>query len=113
MRAVDAPSVVNVEARLDLKRKVEGMMAGYVSGVGCADGSLYRRMTQAGLRGVNPLLQLAIFDDLVQEGFLRQIVEGWLRPEDAGPWRVAEARARADRTFFIARPFHCAVGVKV
>jgi hypothetical protein len=38
--------------------------------------------------------------------------ENTLRPEDAPEWQHAVAHAQAEGTFFIAQPFHCAVGTK-
>jgi hypothetical protein len=35
-----------------------------------------------------------------------------LDPAETAAWRAAVAAAERDGTFFIAQPFHCAVGVK-
>jgi hypothetical protein len=35
-----------------------------------------------------------------------------LSPEELKEWRVAVDQAEAEGTFFIATPFHCAVGTK-
>jgi hypothetical protein len=35
-----------------------------------------------------------------------------LSPEEAKEWRNAVSQAEAEGTFFIATPFHCAVGTK-
>jgi hypothetical protein len=36
-----------------------------------------------------------------------------LKPEEVNEWRKAIAQADVEGTFFIAQPFHCAVGTKV
>jgi len=35
-----------------------------------------------------------------------------LSPEDTHAWQAAVAQATAAGTFFVATPFHCAVGVQ-
>jgi len=35
-----------------------------------------------------------------------------LNPEETEEWRTAVAQAVADKTYFIAQPFHCAIGTK-
>ena len=44
-------------------------------------------------------------------GFESQIIAG-LTAEETAEWYTSAAAAKADDTFFIASPFHCAVGTK-
>jgi hypothetical protein len=46
---------------------------------------------------------------------LQQIQAGilpMLSPEETDIWQRAVAQAEADGTFFVTRPYHCAVGTK-
>ena len=36
----------------------------------------------------------------------------WLQREEADEWRAAVVQAEAEGTFFVAQPFHCAVGTR-
>jgi hypothetical protein len=79
---------------------------------GCADGSLYRRMIGAKLGQVDMFPQLATFTKggLFQERVGR--ILSLVRPQDLPACRDAMGKAEAEGTFFIAEPFHCAVGTK-
>jgi hypothetical protein len=44
-------------------------------------------------------------------GFEQQLL-ATLSAEEAQEWRSAVAQAKAEGTFFIAMPLHCAVGTK-
>jgi hypothetical protein len=97
VRALDASWWVNLPLQAALKAKVEipGRVASGVAAGGCADGSIYRKFHREGL------------SQLFQQQFLAV-----LDPEEAVEWRRAVAEAEADGTFFMAQPFHCAVGIK-
>jgi hypothetical protein len=58
--------------------------------------------------------QLAAFDnpDTPQAQFALGAIMGALTPEETQEWHVGIAQAVADGTYFIAQPFHCAVGTK-
>jgi ubiquinone/menaquinone biosynthesis C-methylase UbiE len=115
VRALDASWWVNLPLRAALKTKVEvpGRLASSAAAGGCADASLYRRFHRAGLT------QLTLFPYLVPVTkadprftlFQQQFLTA-LDPEEASEWRSAVAEAEADGTFFMAQPFHCAVGIK-
>ena len=111
VRAVDMHSFVNLPLRAELRLKAEALPNGAAGPKGCADGSLYRRFCGAGLRHVQMLPQLAAYvgarahaaDERVHAAFsLAEMAE----------WQTAVAQAEAAGTFFIALPFHCAVGTK-
>jgi hypothetical protein len=58
--------------------------------------------------------QLAAFDEpqTPQAQFAHGAILGVLTAEETQEWHVVMARAVADGTYFIAQPFHCAVGTK-
>jgi ubiquinone/menaquinone biosynthesis C-methylase UbiE len=112
--AHDMPRWVNLPLRTELKAKVEAPGWADESGhpLGCDDASLYQRVHQAGLTQVTMFPQLASFDDRSRLQMLQASILPTLSPEEAREWRAAVAQAEAAGTFFIATPFHCAVGTK-
>lgn len=113
VRALDIPWVVNVPLRAELKNKVQ-TPRGFVGEHGCADATLYRRVHQAGLAQPQTFPQLATFDqpNTPQAQFAYSAILGALTAEETQEWHAGMARAVADGTYFIAQPFHCAVGTK-
>jgi ubiquinone/menaquinone biosynthesis C-methylase UbiE len=105
---------VNLPLRTALKTKVEAPPWADEGGHarGCDDASLYQRVHQAGLTQIRMFPQLAAFDDRARLQMLQASVLPTLSPEEAEEWRAAVAQAEAEGTFFIATPFHCAVGTK-
>jgi SAM-dependent methyltransferase len=112
VRAVDLRSVVNLPLRAELKAKVEALPNGLAGERGCADVSLYRRFRDAGLDDVQMFPQLAAYQGSSRLHAVQDRIMAVLSPTEADEWRVARDRAEADGTFFIALPFHCAVGTK-
>lgn len=114
VRSIDMSWWVNLPLRAELKSKVEGRgrLGGNVQEHGCADASLYRRFLQAGLAQVKMLPQLAICAGGERLEYVKERIVTGLKSEEASEWRDAVARAEAEGTFFIAEPFHCAVGTK-
>jgi SAM-dependent methyltransferase len=112
VRAVDMQSVVNVPLRAELKKKVEALPNGVAGERGCADVSLYQRFHRAGLNDVCMFPQLATYTDRVRLHDVQERILAVLSPEEAHEWTVAVGEAEAQGTFFIALPFHCAVGTK-
>ena len=114
-RADDWPNIINLAVRSELKTKAEAQWRDQTphNPLGCDDASLYRRFYQVGLTQVKMFPQLAIYTDRprVQRIQQNQILPV-LTPEEAEEWRTAVAGAEAEGTFFIAEPFHCAVGTK-
>jgi SAM-dependent methyltransferase len=113
VRAIDIPWVVNVPVRPELKTKTE-IARGFVAADGCADASLYHRFHQAGLTHVQMLPQFAAFDQpgTPQAQFAQGAILGALTAEETQEWHAGMAQAVANGTYFIAQPFHCAVGTK-
>jgi SAM-dependent methyltransferase len=108
----DLPRWVNLPVSAALKARVEA--PGFLtvgSGKaedGCADASLYRRFAAAGL------IQLQMFPQWydVEDSGMEAAMRVALPREEAEEWRAAVAQARAEGTFCIARPSHCAVGTR-
>jgi SAM-dependent methyltransferase len=115
VRAIDQPVWVNLPLGPALKQKAEapGAIGGGMSAGGCADASLYSRLCKLGL------VELDCFPQLVAvkpwqprlARYQQQILSA-LSPAEAEAWRTAAAQGTADGTFFIAQPYHCAVGTK-
>ena len=112
--AHDMPRWVNLPLWPELKAKVEAPGWADESGHprGCDDASLYRRLHQAGLKQIRMFPQLATFDDHSRLQTFQASILPTLNEEEAKGWWVAVAQAEAEGTFFIATPFHCAVGTK-
>ena len=113
-RSTDLPRWVNLPLSPQLKAKVDSaeLFGGNVTDKGCADASLYRRMNQAGLRDVAMLPQWASHKDGERLDYLHERIIALLKPDELTAWNAALALAKADGTFFISEPFHCAVGRK-
>jgi SAM-dependent methyltransferase len=113
VRAVDRGAWVNLSLDPALKTKVElpGAIGGGASPVGCADASLYPRLRGLGLEQLDCFPQLVAVRagsprlDRYQQQILAALDSG-----ETEAWR--RAVAAADDTFFIAQPYHCAVGQK-
>jgi hypothetical protein len=112
VRAVDMSSFVNVPLRAELKARVEALPNGVAGEHGCADASLYRRFRAAGLDDVHMVPQLAAEAEATRLHAIQQRILASLSADEAEEWREAVARGEATGTFFIALPYHCAVGTK-
>jgi SAM-dependent methyltransferase len=116
VRAVDMPSWVNLplSAAVRAKADVPGMVSGGVAAAGCADRSLYRRFRSAGLARLACFPQFAVLSpsEASRIAIIKQRILATLGDDEAAEWRDAIAQAEADGTFFIASPYHCAVGTK-
>jgi len=113
-RAIDLPRWVNLSLSPPLKSKVNSaaLFGGNVTAKGCADASLYRRMNEAGLKDVVMLPTWASHKDGERLEYLRERIVAQLTPEELAEWQAAYESAKADGTFFVSEPFHCAVGTK-
>lgn len=111
VRAVDMHAFVNLPLRPELRRKVEALPNGVAGPKGCADGSLYRRFCEAGLRDVKMSPQLATYSGEQTHG-VQERLPAALSPVELAEWQQAVAAAEPAGTFFVALPFHCAVGTK-
>jgi SAM-dependent methyltransferase len=116
VRGVDMPSWVNLPLSAAVRAKADqpGMVSGGVAAAGCADRSLYQRFRSAGLAGLTCFPQLAVLSpgEISRIAIIKQRILAALTTEEAAEWRPAIAQAEADGTFFIASPYHCAVGIK-
>lgn len=115
VRAIDLPAVVNLPLDPGLKRKTEtpGAIGGGASPGGCADASLYTRLRALGLVRLDCFPQLvAVKPWQPRLARYQQQILAALTAAEAAAWRASAERAIADGTFFIAQPFHCAVGTK-
>src|SRR5688572_23857732 len=113
VRAIDIPLVVNVPLRPELKTKAQ-TPRGFVGAQGCADASLYQRFHQAGLTHTQiwPQFAASAEPETPQAQFAHGAILGALSAEETPEWHAGMAQAVADGTYFIAQPFHCAVGTK-
>jgi SAM-dependent methyltransferase len=112
--AHDMPRWVNLELSAELKAKVEapGWASDRGHQLGCDDASLYQRLHQAGLTQIKKFPQFAAFDERSRLQTMQGEILPTLPPDAVQEWRNAVAQAEAAGTFFIATPFHCAVGTK-
>ena len=112
--AHDMPRWVTLALSAELKAKIEapGWASDRGHQLGCDDASLYQRLHQAGLTQVKNFPQFAAFDERYRLQTLQGEILPTLPPDAVQEWRQAVAQAEAAGTFFIATPFHCAVGTK-
>jgi ubiquinone/menaquinone biosynthesis C-methylase UbiE len=105
---------VNLRLGPQLKSKVEAPGWADETGhpQGCDDATLYQRMRQAGLTQLQMFPQLATFDDRSRLQTLQATILPTLQRGEVEEWRAAVAQAQAEGTYFMAMPFHCAVGTK-
>jgi SAM-dependent methyltransferase len=113
VRALDIPWVVNVPLCPEVKTKAQ-TPRGFVGAQGCADANLYQRFHQAGLTHMQMWPQFATFEQphTPQAQFAYGAILGALNAEETQEWHAGMVKAVADGTYFIAQPFHCAVGTK-
>ena len=109
VRVIDMHSFVNVPVRAELKMKIAALPNGLAGARGCADGRLYQRFRNAGLQDVQMLPQLATYAG-ARAHAADERIEAALSPAELAEWHTAVTQAEAEGTFFIALPFHCAVG---
>jgi hypothetical protein len=115
VRAIDRGCWINLPLDTALKAKVEmpGMIGGGMSPGGCADASLYQRFHALGLQELRCFPQLvAVRPGSPRLARYQQQILSALSPRETETWRRAVAQAERDGTYFIAQPFHCAVGTK-
>ena len=113
VRAIDIPLVVNVPLRAELKTKAQ-TPRGFVGAQGCADASLYQRFHQTGLTHTQiwPQFAASAQPETPQAQFAHGAILGALSAAETKEWQAGMTQAVADGTYFIAQPFHCAVGTK-
>ena len=113
VRSQDVPwwTNVSVSERLRAKANRPGYLASGVANEGCADASIYSRFANAGLIQLRFFPQLVVHEPDGAARFETGIIAG-LDADEAAEWQQASAAAKAEATFFIAQPHHCAVGTK-
>jgi SAM-dependent methyltransferase len=114
VRSLDLPLWANAALGPAVRAKVDMPGMGGVAPAGCADASLYQRFRKAGLTGLTCFPQLDSLDPLQisRMAFLKQRILANLSEAEGAEWQSAVVQAEADGTFFIATPYHCAVGTK-
>ena len=117
VRSQDLPWWSNLPLSPALRAKVDraGVLGAGVSPTGCADASLYRRFCAAGLvdRRFFPQHVSAMPEiEPIRAASLEQQVRALLSGEELAEWDRAAAAAKAEGSFFISQPHHCAVGTK-
>jgi SAM-dependent methyltransferase len=114
VRSTDLPRWVNLPLPKQLKQKIDAaeFFTGNVTEHGCADAGLYRCMVQVGLEDVAMLPSWASHSSGERLHFLHDRVIGLLNDDEQKEWVTAVTQAKAEGTFFISEPFHCAVGRK-
>lgn len=114
VRSLDLPRWINAALSPGLRAKVDAPGQGDVAPAGCADASLYQRFRRAGLVGLTCFSQLASVDASQPShmAITKRSILATLTEEESAEWEAAVAQAEAEGTFFIARPYHCAVGMK-
>jgi ubiquinone/menaquinone biosynthesis C-methylase UbiE len=111
VRSIDMPGWVNLPLGAALKRKAEAQ-SGNAQELGCADASLYQRMHKAGLDRLVMFPQWATYTDGERLDYMEERILASLTLEEAKEWQQARSRPDNQGTFFIAQPFHCALGTK-
>ena len=115
VRAVDIPAWINLPESVELRAKlsVPGLFGAGVAAGGCADASLYQRLSAAGLVRLNCFPQFeAVTPKQPRLRMLQQQALAILDQEQATELRRAMSQAEAEGTAFIAMPHHCAVATK-
>ena len=117
VRAVDVPAWVNLPLSAALRAKTQrpGLFGSGMSEGGCADASLYSRFSAAGLTELTFFPQFAAVTPAAEavrlDGSAKQILAS-LNSDETADWQEAMTKAKANGTFFIAMPHHCAIGTK-
>jgi ubiquinone/menaquinone biosynthesis C-methylase UbiE len=112
--AHDMPQWIHLSLPADLKTRLEapGWDGVNAHPQGCHEASLYARFQRSGLSRIKMFPQLAEFNTPDR---LQQIQAGilpMLSPEETDIWQRAVTQAEAEGSFFVTRPYHCAVGTK-
>jgi SAM-dependent methyltransferase len=116
VRATDMPSWISPAFSTAVRAKVDqpGMVSGGADPAGCADTSLYQRFHAAGLTQLKCFPQFAVLGptEISRITIIKQRILATLNGTEVAEWQSAVAQAEANGTFFIASPYHCAIGTK-
>ena len=111
-RAIDLDWWANLPVPGELKSKINALGPSTGAGVGdhgCADASLYARLTKVGLTPSMLGPQFAIYRDGERLADVLDRLIGVLSESDARLCREAVQQAKMNGTLFVAEPFHCAI----
>ena len=109
LRSIDITPIVNVDLPDDIMKKVyAGLGSTGAAAKGCADASIYRRFSGVGLTDLQILPQFSANPD--PNALHGGHAVSRLDPEERAAWDAAVAEAGAN--YFIAMPYHVAVGTK-
>ncbi len=115
-RAIDVHWWVNLPVPDELRTRLNVLGPSTGAGVGdngCADASLYPRLSRVGLTPLVMGPQFAIYKEGERLNSVLDRLLAMLSKSDARICRDAARQAKTDGTVFVAEPFHCAVGVKL
>ncbi len=114
-RANDIDWPINLPVSRELRQKLAALGPATGAGVGargCADYSLYARVTSVGLTPLKMGPQFAIYrNDERMSDVIRRVVAA-LPADEAQICRAAIRQGEADGMLFAAEPFHCAVAAR-
>src|SRR5262249_49212874 len=113
-RAYSSPDTrdANLPVPGELKSKINALGPSTGAGVGdhgCADASLYARLTKVGLTPSMLGPQFAIYRDGERLADVLDRLIGVLSESDGQLCREAVQQAKMNGTLFVAEPFHCAI----
>ena len=109
VRAGDMPVFWNLPVDPAIKLKAEAPIR-QVDRAGCADAGLMGRLQAAGLRDV--VAYPAFHGGKVVQAYFEPVALSHLDADETAAWRAAKATAKAEGTFYMMHPVHCAIGVK-
>jgi hypothetical protein len=116
VRSVDMSGWSNLPLSLAFARQGgSGRRPPGVSWIGGADAGLYRRFCAAGLIDLRFFPQHAsAMPDIepIRAASLEQQARALLSGDELAEWDRVAVAAKAEGSFFIAMPLHCAVGMK-
>ena len=113
VRAIDMPQWWSLEVPPAIAAKANTPPQSVANG-GVADGSLYRRMRDAGLADLVPfptLVTLTTPGNAIWR-YREDHLTALLPAEELAVWQAARARSEAAGLLFQSHPMHCAVGCK-
>ncbi len=109
VRACDMPVFWNLPVEPAIKLKAEAPIR-QVAPAGCADAGLMGRLKAAGLGDV--VAYPAFHGARVMQSYYEPVALSHLDATEQATWQAAKATAKAEGTFYMMHPVHCAIGVK-
>ncbi|MEM7406022.1 MAG: methyltransferase domain-containing protein [Pseudomonadota bacterium] len=109
VRSMDMPWWVNITGNDTLRSQLNSLAPRTSSGAGpggCADASLYARVTRAGFQQVRMRPQLAIYCADARCLEVRERLLAMLTGDEAAEFSELATAAESAGTFFVAEPFH-------